>query len=374
MKKILIPVLDAGSGHRKPAEAVAEAIERLFPEKYRVDIVDPGGERRLLTDLFLKKVWDLALAIPLIAHCGYFLVELSISKYYLHTVFWGLKKYGVDYIYKYQPDIVFSTHFFWLSISEMARRKHGMSNRVGGFLIDPHLLWCEKGADFLGYDDKILKNLNLFRGMDPARLKKMNFPVHIKFSKILGQDKSLLKKKYGLLPDTMTVLASQGGQGIGKIHRYIKSVYKLGIPVNILYVCGNNTFARNKIEQLKSQRTSATNLISFGYVENMEELIYITDVVLGKGGPSTTFEALSLNKPMIYANWATFTEKPLIEYITGQQAGWYAPSVGKFTELLGQLVKDPQMMIERQNNCSNLGFKSGADDIAKLIDSFAESV
>jgi len=75
MKSLLIPVMDAGSGHRRPAEAVAEAVERRHPGRFRIEVVDPGAEMGLLADRFLKWTWDFALGHPCWAHVGYGLVQ-----------------------------------------------------------------------------------------------------------------------------------------------------------------------------------------------------------------------------------------------------------------------------------------------------------
>ena len=367
MRNILIPLMDAGSGHRKPAEAIGEAIERLYPGRFNVTIVDPGSEMGLLTDWYLKKSWDIALSYPFLADLGFFMVQLPISKYYLSTLFYFFKKKGAEYIYKSSPDIVFATHFFWLSIGVYSRKKYQTQNGVAGYLIDPHMLWQEKGVDKLYYDSRLLKGDKILRPLKKEQLQECSFPVHHKFSEIKKQDINKLRNKYNLLPDRVTLLTSQGGEGIGKIEKYIRALCKSDLSLNLLCVCGRNQKLKERIKRLSKRASSGINLMVFGYVENIEELVYISDTVLGKGGPSTTFEAMTLNKPMIYSHWVTYTEKPLIKYIVSQRAGWYTPSVKSFMDLMHDIVKTPDTLKKREAGCRKLSFRSGTDDIARMV-------
>ena len=65
MKKILIPMIEVGGGHRMLALAVKEAIDQLFPGQYQVEVIDfakEAGANR--DDKAMKDIWDFALADP----------------------------------------------------------------------------------------------------------------------------------------------------------------------------------------------------------------------------------------------------------------------------------------------------------------------
>ncbi len=44
MKKILITMMETGGGHKMPAEAVRESLEKLFPGRFQPDIIDFARE------------------------------------------------------------------------------------------------------------------------------------------------------------------------------------------------------------------------------------------------------------------------------------------------------------------------------------------
>jgi len=104
----------------------------------------------------------------------------------------------------------------------------------------------------------------------------------------------------------------------------------------------------------------------------MAELMAAADLVVCKGGPSTTFEAIGLNKPILYTHWATYTEKPLVDGMVAKGCAWYAPSPKAFCALLERIVEDPECLGEVREAQVRLGFRSGAGDIAEWIVGHAE--
>jgi UDP-N-acetylglucosamine:LPS N-acetylglucosamine transferase len=370
MQSLLIPVMDAGSGHRRPAEAVAEAVERRYPGRFRIEVVDPGAEMGLFADRFLKWTWDFALGHPGCAHVGFGLVQAPWSRWYLPICFRELQMRGMEFIRERRPDVIFSTHFYWLTIGALARQRYGLGCPVLGYVIDPHRLWVEPRADGIAYDPHVVP-AGLLRGVPPEHICQKPFPVAARFA-TGAMDNAALIRRYGIDPSLRTVLVSQGGQGIGKICDFVPGIHRRGIPLNLLVTCGRNAALKNRLTALSAGRTSQTNLIPLGYVDDMAELMAAADLVVCKGGPSTTFEAISLNKPILYTHWATYTEKPLVDGMLAKGCAWYAPTAQAICTRLEQVVEDPEGLGDIRKAQTKLGFRSGAGDIAEWIVGHAE--
>ncbi len=142
MKKILIPMIEVGGGHRMIALAVKEAIDQLFPGQYQVDVIDFAKEAGAIRDdKAMKDIWDFALAHPRLTTNVNLLLDtfkyLTRSNLVTKVLFQNFIRRGAQYILEYKPDIVFSTHFFCTSVALFARKKYCFQYKVISYMADP---------------------------------------------------------------------------------------------------------------------------------------------------------------------------------------------------------------------------------------------
>jgi UDP-N-acetylglucosamine:LPS N-acetylglucosamine transferase len=189
MKKILIPMIEVGSGHRMIALAVKEAIGKLYPGEYAVDVIDfarEAGARR--EDKAMKDIWDFALAHPKLTNNINMLMEafngLTRSNLVTKVFFTEFVKKGTRYILDYKPDIVFSTHFFCTSVALFAREKYHFQYKVISFMADPisgHNLWINPKVDTIVAATREARNYLVSMGEPRHKIKVMSFPLNLKF-------------------------------------------------------------------------------------------------------------------------------------------------------------------------------------------------
>jgi len=134
MKKILIPMIEVGGGHRMIALAVKEAIDQLFTGQYQVDVIDFAKEAGAIRDdKAMKEAWDFALAHPKLTTNINLLIDrfkyLTRSNVVTRVLFHNFIRKGARYILEYKPDIVFSTHFFCTSVALFARDRYRFITR-----------------------------------------------------------------------------------------------------------------------------------------------------------------------------------------------------------------------------------------------------
>lgn len=364
-------MMEAGAGHKMPALAVKESIEALYPGQYQVDVIDFAkecGAHR--SDQGLKKTWDFALAHPFWAKAGYLASELlyPLSHLYLPLAHREWVAKGRDYIREYQPDIVFSTHFFSLSVAARARNTLKAGFKVLGFVTDPfdgYSFWCERRADILIGASETARRRLLRHGMRHDRLRVFPFPIKDAFFQ-LHRDAQSIRSEYGLDPDLPTILTTAGGQGISKIGTYVMEMYRRGLKFNILSVCGKNEELKNQLEKLRQEVKSPTVLIPLGFVSNMNELLSVSDVCIAKAGASTTFEALLMGTPIIFTDWATYSEKPNVDFTVRNKVGWWAGSDRVFYKVLDE-IQNTDILKQYQHNLKDLDLHTGADDLARFI-------
>ena len=90
------------------------------------------------------------------------------------------------------------------------------------------------------------------------------------------------------------MLVLGGGEGLGRIEDVVKVLKEF--PVQCLIVTGRNEKLRQRLDLLKQ---NYPRLFVFGYIENMYELMDISDLCITKPGGATVAECLVKGLPMI---------------------------------------------------------------------------
>lgn len=367
-----MPVIEAGSGHKVPAMAVKESIEKIYPGKYDIKVIDFAKEcGALKDDKALKDGWDFLLKYPVLARFGYKIMGFFKidSRVYLQ---WCAKEYltkGMLYIKEYNPDILFIPHMFSMSVAAMAREKYDLSCKIVGYITDPFDAcewWKDKGVDMTLVSSEVARQKLIKMGIDEKKILIYSFPVRHSFFNI-KKTKNELVNEYGIDVSKKIVLTSAGGQGIGTASgKYVEEMYKKQMPFNVLFVCGKNEKLKQHLDDLKKNVVSSTNLIPLGYVNNMNELLSISDFIIGKGGASTTMEALMMGCPIIYTDYAAPNEKTNIDFVVENKTGWYASSKSIFFKIIKK-IQNTGILNEYRDNAKKLKLRSGADEIAKFV-------
>lgn len=373
-KKILVPIIECGAGHRMPAIAVKNAMERLYPDQYDINIVDFAKECGALgADARMKAFWNYCLAHPRFARASYSLMEsLSwLASLVLPTAFRDFILKGSSYIEAEKPDLIFSTHYYGIRVATLARRRLGRDFKVIGLVTDPFdvfCFWSDKRADTLIVcSDKAAKRAKA-HGIRPERVRIFDFPINHKFVDIKSKPADI-RARYGLSGARPIILTSEGGQGIGRIAGYVAEMLRRDLDLDIICVCGRNQGLKDHLEGLASQaraQGSRTALVPLGFVDNMNELLSIADLCVAKAGASTTFEALILKTPIVFTSWAIQSEKPNVDFCVERGLGWYAPSPEEFWPLIDSLLNG-ELLAKANEAFSRFSVHNGDEDMARYL-------
>ena len=378
MKKILIPMIEVGGGHRMIALAVKDAIERLYPDQFTVDVIDFAKEAGALReDKAMKDTWDFALAHPKLTNNINALIEtfnhLTRSNLVTKVLFQAFVRKGAQYILDYKPDIVFSTHFFCTSVALFARAKYHFQYKVISFMADPitgHNLWINPLVDTIIAATKEAKRYLIRMGEPKSRIKVMSFPLNLKFFDKIEKTKKEILTGLELDPSRKTVLASAGGQGIGETDKYIKFLYENEYPLNIIAVCAKNDEMIKELNDMAKNQPSKTKIAILGFVDNMHELLEASDFAITKAGPSTVFEHLTKGIPPILTHHAGLQEKGNVDFCTRNKVGWLIRNEDEFKRLIDRILNTSILQEYKENIRRNEYIKSLPEapfDLARYV-------
>lgn len=378
MKKILIPMVEAGGGHKMPALAIKDAIEELYPGRYQIDVIDFAREAGAKwDDKIIKGFWDWALARPEITTNLNVLLDsfnyLTRSNTVMRFFFQQFVHKGIKYILNYKPDIVFSTHFFCSTVALFARDRYNLPYKVFSYMTDPvrgHNLWVNPRIEAVIVSTEEAKEYLIKQGEPRDKVIVLPFPLNKKFFAKITRTREEILNELGLDPSRKTLLATSGGQGIGDTSEYIKELYESNFPFNIIAVCGKNKDLCNELNNLKSVVDSETHLAVLGFVDNMHELLEVSDIAMAKGGASTTFEVLVKKVPTIFTHCAALHEKGNIDFCVNNKMGWFVRNKNEFNAVINEVLNTNILEQYKQNIDNNEYVKTlpdAAPNIARFI-------
>jgi processive 1,2-diacylglycerol beta-glucosyltransferase len=139
------------------------------------------------------------------------------------------------------------------------------------------------------------------------------------------------------------------------------------LPVQLAVITGRNVELKEKLDRIKRPRDSKTVLKIFGFIENIDEFIYASDVVFGKGGACTTVESLFLRKPVIFFRFVTGNEKRNIDFARKNKIGWYAHTTRGYLRIVRGLLKNPEVLDHIKRKYERLDFKAGTEKFCRYV-------
>jgi UDP-N-acetylglucosamine:LPS N-acetylglucosamine transferase len=378
-KKIHFAMIEAGGGHKTPALAVVEALEELFPGKYQIKVLDFMKDLGC-TDLddAHKKLWKYLLKHPDLTkgiQAFDFItgpVNIQIYKLFLDRV----AKYVMRYLYNEKPDLVFSTHYFnTMSIAHIRK-----TYEIGPILInylteifDFDSYWYLKNVDHYIVASKQAEKKLLKKKFPRDKLHLFPYPVRRSFFEI-KRSKTEILDSLGLDNCQKTLLVTLGSEGIGSIYRMIEALVKKSFPLNVIAVAGKNDQLRQQLERDFGSQDQKTRVVALGFQEHINELIYASDFCFIKPGPATTWEVLSMKKPIIFFESAQLSENPNIKFVVDNRVGYYA---GNMPRKLSQIVDwflGGYGLQECRRAYEDITIKNGSKAIARFLNQLLQGV
>ncbi len=264
----------------------------------------------------------------------------------------------------FKPDVILCTHYMPLEIvgrvmaDEQSQDRHFMVSTVTDF--EAHALWMEAAVDLYCVAAEETKARLVARGARPEQVAVTGIPVAAKFSARLNP--AALRKQFGLRDDLQTLLVLSGGFGMGPVASIYSELQKLSFPVQILVVCGRNQELRTELAAI--DRRQPTHL--FGFVQNMQELMAVSDLVITKPGGLTTSEALAMGKPIFVLNPIPGQEAANSDFLLENGAAAKANCVEDLPFRLEKLLRSPRLA-EMAAAAKRLGRPTAAKDICREV-------
>jgi processive 1,2-diacylglycerol beta-glucosyltransferase len=227
----------------------------------------------------------------------------------------------------------------------------------------PHSYWIYDTVDYYIAPSLEIKERLIHKGVTEEKIKVLGIPIDPEFSKIVSKEEVI--KKMGLDYNLPKILIMGGGHGLGPIETIIESLENLEMKLEIIVVTGIN---KKLYYKLKNKiNNSKHKIILLGFVNNISELMSISDLIITKPGGITTAEALSKNLPMIIVEPIPGQEANNADYLIKKKAAVLAEKPHMVKDILKDLLLNKEKLDSMRQVIKQISKPNSSLEIAKLI-------
>lgn len=365
-KRIILMYISEVSGHHSATLAIEKAIKIISPETEVLNInafnyTNPISEK-IINRLYLSvikmtpQIWDYLYDNPKVVK------KLEKLKETVHKFNSPKLKRLFD---KFKPDIVVCTQAFPCGMVAGFKKFYNSNLPLVAVLTDyiPHSYWVYDNIDqYVVPSDEVGLRL-IQKGIPPDKIKPFGIPFDPKFNAPVDREKVL--QKFNLAPDLTTVLIMGGGQGLGPIKTIVRSLEKIKKKIQEIVITANNQELYNSLK--KKIRKYKHKIVLLGYVNNINELMDISSIIITKPGGITTAEALAKKLPMLIIEPIPGQEASNTVYLTQKGAALKVDKLKDINLIVEQLLTQPEELTKLAVSAGSISNPNASLDIAELL-------
>jgi len=364
-KRILIVSVKAGAGHVKAADALEEAFKNNKNCVVKnVELLEYA--KTFVKYFYGKAVVDVAKNSPEIY--GYFYKNYNLLKEFIKP------KFLIDNLYlqsflemvdDFKPDVIICTHYFPADILAYYRKQANKNYKITLIITDyeHHPAWLIKDIDlYCVAHEEIKKNL-IYTNIPENQILVFGIPIGLQFSKPLN--KEVLKRKYGLDNDELTLLISAGSFGISPVSEIIQKLSDIKKHFQMIVICGHSQDQFLKLNKLKQKELRIKKV--FGFVNNMEELMAVSDLLITKPGGITVSESLAMALPMLLIKPIPGQEEANADYLLEHGVGQKAYNLDSLIYKTENLIQNKKELLKMSQKAKKISKPNASSDIVTEI-------
>jgi len=340
--KVLVFSATFGNGHMRAAEAVIEGILVKYPSA-KIIHLDFGDFLNHRINTIIKNIYgEVIKYIPKLWGRLYYktakVQPRSKSQHFLTQL--GRSEF-LKYIQVFEPDFIVCTYPTVSSILAQLRLEQMLTVPVITVITDytVHSHWVHPGVDgYIVACTEVKESLESW-GIQAQRIHVTGIPVSPKFEREM--DRGQISAQLGLKTDLPTFLVMGGSYGVLKsAKRICKKLADSPVPVQAIIVCGKNEKLFFSLEEVIAQGRNP--MIRFKFVDNVEELMSVSDLIITKAGGLTVSEALTKHLPLVIYKPIPGQEEENAHFIQRIGAGCVAGNEEELEQLLYRFLRHPE--------------------------------
>lgn len=354
--KVLILSCSTGGGHNACGHYIEEELKKnniLCDFVDYFDILGPKAKKRS-EKIYLGSTKGNGELFKFVYKLGE-----AYSKTGFTSPVYGLNKLSKEKIYSYikenNYDLVIATHLF-PAMAITILKKEGKDIKLINVATDYHAIpfWEETTPDYFVIPHESLKGEFISKGFKEEILLPLGISVATRFHKC---------KNISEIPtDKKVILITSGSMGFGKMKNIIESLLENTLDTYIIAICGNNENLYQELIKINN-----ANLMVKGFVNNINDYIAASTIVLTKPGGLTSTEVGVIRKPLIHLMPIPGVENYNAEFFKSNGLGLVSNNIDEVISNTKLLLNDEKLqkkMMECQKKIIN---RDSAKDLVDFI-------
>ncbi|MCM8797354.1 MAG: hypothetical protein NC923_05725 [Candidatus Omnitrophica bacterium] len=365
-KRIILMYISEVSGHHSATIAIEKALKIISPQSEILNInafnyTNPISEK-VINRIYMEvikhtpKLWDYLYDNPKIVK------RVEKIKDTIHKFNSPKLKNLFEH---FKPDVVVCTQAFPCGMVADYKKTYNSTLPLIGVLTDyvPHSYWIYETVNYYITPAEDVSLRLIKKGVSAEKIKALGIPFAPEFNQT--HDKYHLRERFKLSLDKPVVLIMGGGQGLGPIKTIVKSLEASRYDIEeIIVTAANKKLYRSLKRKINKYKKK---IILFGYVNNVNELMDVSDIIITKPGGVTTAEVLSKGLPMVIVKPLPGQEMHNTDYLTDKGAAIRVNDPKDTYLVIEDLLNKPRKL-KTMRECSRyLAKPNSAMEIARFI-------
>lgn len=152
---------------------------------------------------------------------------------------------------------------------------------------------------------------------------------------------------------------------IGKGNTVFQAFEKIPFDMQIIVVCGHNERLYHQLEQ--KMPSLKHKILLMGYVDHIEELMAVSDLMVTKPGGLTVSEAIAMSLPMLLYPSIGGQEHDNTQFLLETKTALLASDTEDLTRKVFRMLTDRNVLLTLRNHAKQLQRKHTAFDAVEVI-------
>lgn len=372
-QRIAFLYLNTGGGHVAPARALSKALNETYPDRVEARLFNGFSERMRVCRFFFEDGYKIS--------SNYF--EASYVLFYRMTEIPFVMRVGnyfasihgesnlVRFLRNERITKVVCLHEVLIMMTRKAIDRVDPKIPLITLVTDPftaHGSWFyEKNMELVVFSEKLRKEAIERHGFPSERVRRFPFMFSRAYDRpYTGEECAAVRSRLGISAGRKVLLVAGGGEGLKSADRIVSLFLRQKREELLIVVCGRNKLLRFQVNQM-AEWYKASNVMTFGFVDFMPDLLNIADCVITKGGASTVMEVLAVGKPVIFSTFIRGQELGNVLHVVHNGAGWYIKKPREILAKAYEVIETPALSRQIRDNIARLGVRNGLDDVVRFI-------
>lgn len=371
-KRILVLTDHMPWGHRSIAQAIYGFLKKKeIKEDVKIDYVEVKMSFSAVNDLYVFLYRYLPLSNKL--------ANKAMENKSLRDLFVEMTDNNLHplqkVIDKYKPDLIISTYFIHSHSLARWKEKAGKKFDLWTVVADPwtiNAVSFVKGADLHLIYDNIGVKMAMKYGINKNNILETGWWVRESQLKIKNYELPI-KKKLGIENDYPVIFFGGGSLGTSSITKFLPVLLMINKPCNIIFNTGTDKLAFKMVSEYKKmfdrvRKDNLVKIINLGWIDNMAEVLSVSDIVFGKAGPNFLFDVVAAHKPFVAITHIGGQEDGNVELILKKKLGWVKEKVGEAESFLLAYLKNPDKYNKKYSKTIEIEADKNSQAMEKIWD------